>query len=479
VVRRSWRRRLGRRPFEAIAVFLVILLVAVLVISIAPDFGGAGSETIPGGLAIGPVVAVPSPTFWAVGGHAVKWLNASLSAQFNATPIEMIRFGGGGDTENSTTGVSYSSNGVPSNVGNPYTGFLNFCKWRNCKTIFAVPGEINEPGAAADTVRYVEQTLGFHPQYWSIGNEPQLWTHYGIPWTQWRATDDSTPTPQEYAVTVQNYIAAMKSVDSGIQVIGIQSAYGGTYANPWIQAVVSLDGPEIAAIAYHSYPASIGPQDGSVQEFLSAGFSSGFPNDYRTTQAEVASACTSCHIPVLLDEYNGAVLGVDTPLVESYPDVPLVGAAVARALLLNVTQFSFFDLQGVANLTEFGLLAPNGAPRPTYTLYSAFFDHLADAAIDNTTLLGGPGDVAAVVGTNTTTESLFLANANATIALRLSLNGSGFPVGDRAVVYGWGPDEPSPTLSTFGAGALPAVWTIPAQGVIEIDVALLPEAASP
>jgi hypothetical protein len=469
VYRRRRELAMGRL-FEALAVLAIVALVTIVVITVAPGFVGSSSETMPGGLAIGATVAEPSSLFWAVGGHAVKWANSSLSAQVNATPIEVIRFGGGGDTENATTGISYSNNGVGTQMGNPFAGFLTFCAWRHCQAIFSVAGEINDPAIAADTVRYVEQTLGYHPAYWSIGNEPQLWTHYNISWNNWQVTDHVAPTPAEYATTVQNYLIAMRAVDPTIKVIGIQSAAGGELGDPWFTALVKLDGPNLAAVAYHSYPASIQPEDGNVQSFLSNGYTYGFPNDYETTVGEVRSACRTCNIPVFVDEYNGALVGVDSAFVQSYPDVPVVGAAVARALELNVTQLSFFDLQSVANLSSFGMIAGNGAPRPTYELYSVFFDHLADEYIENTTLLAGPGDIAAVVGTNGTTESLFVSSANATVTLGLSLNGSGFPVGEAATVYTWNSLESTPVENSFSAGTLPSLWDVPPEGVLEIDV---------
>ncbi|HEV8050483.1 MAG TPA: hypothetical protein VGP88_07810, partial [Thermoplasmata archaeon] len=275
----SWTRQI--RPYLAlIAVTLLIVTVATVVVVITPQLGTSGT-TIVGQLVVGGPVAEPPGTFWAVGTHAVKIENRSLSDQVNETPIAYFRWGGGGDNANQTLGVSYNANGTPSGPNGSDEGFVKFCEWRECHSIFAVPGEINDPGAAAVTVAFVEDTLGYHPDFWSIGNEPQTWTHYGIPWAHWRWTDASTPTPQQYAVTVQRDIAAMRTVDPAIRVIGIQSEVGGVAGGPWLAPLVALDGRNLSAIAYHSYPGSLAPPGEDVGQFLATAVTHGFPSDYR------------------------------------------------------------------------------------------------------------------------------------------------------------------------------------------------------
>ena len=459
------------RPYiVTIAVVVLVVVVGLFVVIVAPRIVGTNNPTVDGVLSIGSVVAEPPATLWAVGAHAVQINSPALSAQLNETPITYFRWGGGGDNANQTTGILYSPNGTPSGPNASDVAFVKFCRARDCQAIFSVPGEINNPGAAAVTVQYVEQTLGYHPAYWSIGNEPQSWTHYGIPWTSWRWNDESTPTPQEYAVTVQKDIAAMSLVDPGIRVIGIQSEVGGAAGAAWLTALAKLDGPNLSAIAYHSYPASLAPATGSVGEFLSVGFSHGFPTDYAATEAAVAAGCPTCHLPVFVDEYNGATDGEYSPLVQSYPDVPLVAAAVARGLQENVSQFSFFDLQSTAGLLPFGLIGQNGSVRPTFDLYAYFFRNLSVGAIDNTTILGNSSYMAAVVGTNATTTSLLVANANAAENLDLSLNGSGFPLGSSATAWSWNPSEPLPIVAEYAAGQMPSGWSIPAEGILLVNV---------
>ncbi|MCI4325877.1 MAG: hypothetical protein L3K00_08395 [Thermoplasmata archaeon] len=454
-----------------LAVVLLILLVAVGVVTIAPGLVGPGSPTLDGALQVGGVVAYPPSTFWSVGTHAVKIENSSLSAQVNETPIENFRFGGGSDSTNQTTGVSYSDDGVAS-APSPAADapFVQFCEWRRCHAIMAVPGEINDPGAAAVTVAYVENTLGFHPEFWSIGNEPQAWTHYNIPWTDWRGTDDSQVTPTEYAALVHRDIAAMRGVDPTIRVIGIQSETSGTAGAIWMQPLVAMNGPNLSAVAYHSYPGSSASPGSSVGGFLDAAVSHGFPSDYRATEASVSGACPTCHIPVFVDEFNGALAGPYSSYVQSYPDVPVVADAVAEGLQLNTSQFSFFDLQATSGLSSFGLVDASGLPRPTFTLYSTFFENLSVHAVDNTTIFGGPGGATAVVGTNATTVSLLVSNANASYGLRLSLNGSGFPTGQPGSVWSWNPNEAIPMVIPSGATPLASSWLIPPEGILLLDV---------
>jgi hypothetical protein len=470
-VRRRHRVRFTRRRLEALAVVALVVIVSVAVVTIAPRLVGSGSHVVDGLLSVGAVVARPPPLFWGVGAHAVKILNSSLSAQLNETPIRLYRFGGGGDTANQSLGISYSPNGVPMSSGSSSDPeFVKFCAWRHCHAIMAVPGEINDPGAAAVTVAYVEHTLHYYPDFWSIGNEPQQWLHYSIPWTKWRASDASTPTPEEYALLVQRYIVAMKSVDAGVRVIGIQSASGGLVGAQWMQPLVALNGPFLAAVAYHSYPGGVAPPGGTVADFFASAQKYGFPADYRTTEAVVAAACPACHIPVFIDEFNGAVAGYYSQFVTSYPDVPLVAAAVATGLQLNTSQFSFYDLQATQGLDSFGLVDEAGHPRPSYYLYSVFFENLSIGAIDATNILGGPGGAVAVVGTNATTTSLLVANENATDSLRLSLNGSGFPSTGSGEVWWWDPSSSLPGEASIAAGTFPSSWLLPPEGILLVNV---------
>ncbi|HKV89696.1 MAG TPA: hypothetical protein VJQ43_00670 [Thermoplasmata archaeon] len=471
---RRARKTSPRYPteIEAILVVVLVVVVSVAVVSVAPRLVGTNRIIVNGTLQIGPVVARPPANFWTVDAHAVKIADSGLSALINQTPITTFRYGGGADVTNVTAGLTYSDNGTASPVAGPAdSAFVTFCGWRHCHAIFAVPGEINDPGAVALSVRYVETTLGFHPDYWSIGNEPQTWTHFDIPWVKWRGTDASTPTPQEYAVSVQRDIAAMRSVDPTIRVIGIQSSQGGDPLAAWLVPLLGMNGPNIAAVAYHSYPANMGSPDGTEAGFLSAAFRLGFPHDYLETEAEVRAACPKCAIPVFVDEFNGAGVGADNAFDQGYADVPIVAAAIAGGLQQNVSQFSFFDLQGVGTLSAFGLLGPQGTLRPSYYLYSTFFRNLSVGAIQNTTVLGGPGQVAAVVGSNATTVSLMVSNANGTVGLRLGLNGSSFPLTGKGIVWAWDPSLPFPSVSRFAAGSLPASWVIPPEGVLLIDVA--------
>ena len=51
-----------------------------------------------------------------------------------------------------------------------------------------VPAEIDNPSLAEQIVNYTEVNLSFHPAYWMIGNEPELWGHWQVPWKNWPTT---------------------------------------------------------------------------------------------------------------------------------------------------------------------------------------------------------------------------------------------------------------------------------------------------
>ena len=197
----------------------------------------------------------------------------------------------------------------------------------------SVPAEINNTSMDAATVLYIEQTLGFHPDYWAIGNEPQGWTHFNIPWTRWQNSDASNTTPLQYAREVQQIVAAVRGVDPVARFIGIESADGGAWNNSqWLDEVATVDGPNLTALAIHPYPDGMGPLNPTNASFF-AGLSvdNRFPNNYQGLQASVAAAC-ACAVPIWVGEYNAALNGTYAPFQESYPEVAYMAAGIIGAI---------------------------------------------------------------------------------------------------------------------------------------------------
>ncbi len=425
---------------------------------------------VPGTLQVGSGQFPLSSQVLGVNVHVVGVQNSSLAALVNATPFTSFRFSPLGEATDQVHSMDYSLDGHPSPVyGETDPEFVTWCRWVGCRATMMVPAEIDNTTEAVATVRYVEQNLSFHPEYWAIGNEPQQWTHFGIPWTRWQANDSSTATPSEYAVEVQQYVQAMRSVDPTIRIIGIESVVGGTTANAWIRDLVQLDGPNLTAIAYHAYPLGNGTSTATPASFY-AGLTnpSSFPLNYPTTEAIVRAACPACTISIFVDEFNSALGGNYSSYMVSYSEVPFVSAALALSMEENVNRVLFFDLEDLNAPQPYGLTTVGGGLRPAYFLYADILDHLALGSVVNSSVQGGPSGLYEVMTTNGTSTSVFLVNTNLTAGLELTLPDALF-FSQPTTEYSWAYPQAMPSAPSSGTVPSGSGIEVPAQSVVLLD----------
>jgi hypothetical protein len=380
-----------------------------------------------------------SPQFFGVNVHVVGLDASALAALVNSTPFVSFRFSPAGEATNQVLSLTYSPNGVPTPVyAETDAEFVTWCRWVSCQATMMVPAEIDNPSEAAATVRYVEQTLHFHPVYWAIGNEPQQWTHWGIHWAKWRSTDHSTPTAEQYALEVQKYVKAMRAVDPKIRIIGIESVVGGSLGGAWIKDVVAVDGPNLSAIAYHAYPLGSGSGPASLSAFYHAlANPTAFPLNYPETVSMVHAACPSCKIMVFVDELNAGLGGSYESYLTSYPEVPFMSAALIMAMREDVRRVMFFDLEDLDGNQPYGLTTVGQGSRPAFLLYSDILHRLAATSVNGTTIVGGPRGVYEVLTTSSSSTSLFVVNTNLTTTLSLALPKTGSVFGSPLTEYRW------------------------------------------
>jgi hypothetical protein len=417
----------------------------------------------PGGFAPGPVVASVSPSFFQLDIQTPNLTSPWLTSLLNETPFTYYSFGDAGESTNQVTDTAYASNGsvlAPSKSND--TNFIAFCREIHCHSIMSVPAEINNTSMDAATVAYIEDTLGFHPDYWGIGNEPQAWTHYNIPWPEWQPTDASNTTPLAYAREVQQIVLAIRSVDPNARIIGIESADGGSYNNSaWLDEVGAIDGPNLSAVAIHPYPDGTGPTDPTNASFY-AGLSSSirFPNNYQGLSASVDAAC-GCSLPIWVGEYNSALNGTYAPFEDGYPEVAYIAAGLAGAMKEGIPHVAFFALQHPPAM----LINANQTPLPIFTLFSTFLKNITYGSVLGSSVTTSLGGVFAVTIENGSHLTLLVVNTNTTAALNLSIPSSmlsGEPLEWQA--WRWAPEYPAPIVSS-GGGAAPLDWVIPSQGV--------------
>ena len=410
---------------------------------------------------------VISPSFWGLNLRADQEPTPSMLSYVTSTPVKMLRWPGGNLAErynmtaNGGAGLIYNDDGSSVTPAWTTAQFVTWCESINCQSIFTVPAEIDNPSLAASYVAYVEGTLGFHPTYWEIGNEPDLWTHFDIPWTRWSTLQQTGATPAAFADIVHSYIEAMKLVDTNIRFIGLGGVGGSGGEAPWISAVVGENGPNLTAIALHYYPAgsgTAGESDSHVYSTVNG--TNSLSIRYARDQEEIDSACPSCNIQVIVDEFGvGTGSNLDS-FMSGFQIVPYITAELEQGMYLNLSTMNLWVLESTYPGSMFD---PSGNAHPVSILYSTILP-LLDSIVLRTTVLSGLPNLYAIstenVGLNPST-TLLIANLNTTYSASIQLAGSGFPLSGSGTALMWDSQLSVPQSRTL----ISSVWVLPPESI--------------
>ena len=486
----SWRGR--NLAGVALIALLALLLVGSGVTYLAvPDTGGAGGDAarsllpaamVPGGSATATLPASPGAalaqtpgTFWSIDAQTrcstCLETNASVRAFLNQTPFSWVRYGQGTDSCNETTNTAYTSSGVVSRgCGFNVTALKAWCvsQVTPCHAILSLPGENNNSLEDAAIAKWIVSTVGFQPDFWSIGNEPTGWTHYGIPWTNWTSADASPATPLAYALDVKAAIAAVSAVDPGAKFIGLEAACSCNTA--WLQDVASIDGASISAMAYHSYPSTGSTTPTLAQFYAPLASSSNLTGSYASVRAAITGRCGSCAtLPIFVNEYNAGPGWAPSTQAGTYANAVFLAASVTQALRANVTQLTTYNLQTDSKSSfGFSFMNGNGVVGPTGAVFAQLLSHLAMGTVRAGTVSSGATGVWSVVTQNATAESLLVVSTNLTRSISLPATGT-FLGGLAGTSYQWSPALGAPNVSR---GTVAASYTLPAQGILLVTVHL-------
>ncbi len=458
----------------------VVLVAAVGVSVLAYESPVAPPVSqVPATLVVRGYVGEFSPQFYAVAAHTAQPSGLAhdpgVQTLLNASPIRFLRYGAGSDSCDPIHNISYSPNGTPrSGCDYDLSSLKAWCTSLHptCETLYQLPGETNNSSEDAAIVAWLLGTVGFEPTYFAIGNEPSGWTHFGIPWTSWRSTDNSVPTPLAYAVEVRSVIAAVRAVDPSAQFVGIEAA--SPYGLEWFTTLVHVDGPQLSAVAYHLYPGRPLGAEPTVDQLY--GLLDGIDNissTYGTVRGAVDAACGCTHLPVQIGEYNAgpvpSVTGVYPPLDGQYPDAVFLAGSIDQALAEGVPALTFFSLQSPSTAFEFGMLNSADAIAPVGLLYEEILPSFAGRWIDALAIAGAPDVWGTALVTNATggqQVSALLVNAQVATQVRLRI-GALLPPGTNATLIGWQPGEPQPGVE-HGV-RLGENVTLPPQGLLLIN----------
>lgn len=346
----------------------------------------------------------------------------------NATPARVIVWPGAmaGEDYDPFTDTHYNTyDGTPTTAVANESQFVQTCEAIHCTAIVQVPAEIDDPSFAEAIVNYTEVNLSFHPAYWMIGNEPELWEHWKVPWSQWGTRYTTGPTPTQFGDEVVAYVNAIRAVDNTTPILGLPASgcTCGYYTfSQWISGVLAVTGNKIQAVAFHEYPAGwLGTGDGSLLDFyVTLQTSVNIPTRIASARAAVTSACPDCNVSVFVSELGSALSWSDYgQYAAGFSGALSIAAQMTQAMDVNLSNIDLFAAQLPTSNSWFN---QTGYARPDYALYSQILSQLGPQIYPVN--LTGLGLSLYAVATNDPSDAgrqdLLVVNANITHAVRFT-----------------------------------------------------------
>jgi len=416
-------------------------------------------------------------SFWGINFRPTEPAGPLATVETEGTPLTYYRWPGGtiADSLNMSSGLDYGNNSSRPEHTNE-SEFVGWCRTVACHAIFQVPGEINSTSTAAWEVYYTIKTLGFYPDYWEIGDEPEGWTHFNTPWAEWNSSQNNITTAATYAVLEQQYILAMQAeasrLGTTLKFIGLPGEGNGiSNEGRWINDTVQVNGPNISAVAIHVYPAGAGSSGPfTLSRFFqslesTSSISARASNDERW----IKKACPTCSpIQLFVDELGSGTgnNGGWTPFMKSYSEVPYITAELIQAMNDSVSNVDVFALN---SSYPGSLFNGTGVARPVDSLYTQILPHFQPNLLEyNVTDRVSEAYLAASESPNGSSITLLAANANATSPVQFNVSGPGFPVTSTYTTWSWNNSTPEVQSST--AAGPDRDWTLPPQGTLLVSV---------
>ena len=321
-----------------------------------------------------------------------------------------------------------------------------------------MPG--GSPEQAADLVRYANIENDYGIKYWSIGNEPDLYTPYNM------YEDFDTV---RYNQVWRDFAEAMKAVDPDIVLIGpgISQYQGKADVDPvdingrsWMHEFLLANGDMVDIVGIHRYPF---PENmsGSKQSIADLRENTKeWDSIIPALRAEIRET-TGRDLPVAVSEINSdwthATGGEAT--TDSFYNAIWWGDVLGRLIVQKVDVVAYFLLTSPTSGGGYGLLA-RYEPRPTYftyQLYQKFGDQLLYAAsgVDDVSIYAARRDDGAL-----TLILINLADDAQTAPVQID----NFEAGGKAAVWLLDPDHQAEEMEPADIGDGGTV-TLPAQSM--------------
>ncbi|MCI4360074.1 MAG: hypothetical protein L3J91_00060, partial [Thermoplasmata archaeon] len=390
-------------------------------------------------------------TFWGVNYDANKpqtnFENSTLAADLNATPIRFVR------------GVLQWTN---ASLATQYA----FAQWSSSQLEVTIDWNLTlTPAQDAAEVQALETTYGVHPAFWAYGNEP--------------ATKGVSSIA--YARNLQTFIADVRAFDSGAHFVGLETQVPNSLGAPYLFNVSKVDGPNITAVAIHTYPDN-GVMGNVEQDFVSSLYTPLYGDSVFQgailAWAQIKAGCPACSFQLWTGETNsGPDNGVYTayaPYRQGYDDVVYYAASVIQAWEENVSRFSPWTLAEPSDvncdtaLVELGTC--NGIRRtlnPSFEFFAGLAPLLPTGTLYNASVTGS-SHVYAAEDVSGGTKWVLLVNANLTNTVSVELGSSFSGISPLVTAYWMSPTQ-SLTVGQYAQN----LTTAPALSLPPMEVLLV------
>jgi hypothetical protein len=248
--------------------------------------------------------------------------------------------------------------------------FMGFIKKMGATATISVRLRESSPEKAAELVRYVNLEKKYNIRYWSIGNEPSLYTG------ELQRTYDT----EEFNKNWREMALAMKAVDPSILLMGpeLHGSYSANEAgNPkdsqgkdWMVEFLRANGDLVDIVTFHRYPYPVNQKNATIAELRenSREWDQLIPFLRNLIQKE-----TGRDLPIGVTElnshWNPAVGGEATP--DSHYNAIWLGSVLSRSIRNGVFMINHWTLTSKGGQGAWGLIG-NNELRPSYFVYQMF-----------------------------------------------------------------------------------------------------------
>ncbi|MGC2288635.1 MAG: hypothetical protein WA688_02095 [Thermoplasmata archaeon] len=453
---------------------VVLLVTSMGIASMSATAPGATSPVSSGPTALATIVAgsfsnatAISSAFWGVNVAVTQRFNGADATSVAATPVTYVRFPGGtlGEEFNYTSGTLTAVDGSQKATRTTTADFVTSCKQFNCEAIMQLPAEIDRPATAADYASYVVKTLKYQPAYWEIGNDPSGWTHFGVPWSEWKTEKGGNTTPAPFANLVHAYITAILAVDPAAKFIALGAGAGKNYQEGWVKELAIVDGHLLSGISVHSYIQGNGPSNPTDAELFANlnGFYS-LPAQITADRSYIKAACPSCtNLDVFVSEINAAEDNSYDNLLPTFAGTLYLAAETVQGLALHETNLDWFAYD-----SHFSGSWSTGPKKwqMQYYLFSDIMPQLKTKTLSTT--VTGPSTFYGIATYDSTGLSLLLVNVNTTKAVEIDPALVGFILGRSGVTEdSWQDGAKLPTTSSV---TLSSSLKVPPLSIVVLTV---------